>query len=142
MLLYWSIFKVFHCISFRTKKYGDLVNWNTAKWEVLNMAEYEASYDQICKHDLGLVMFPGHWNITQAITLCKNVKGEINVIKDANNNAQIREFLLKNDICKGIIPSPCPMPITYPWNCAIYQGKITDIHIELVKITKHKCNLM
>ena len=103
------------------------------------MEEYETSYEHICKHELGLVMFPGHWNITQAITLCKNVKGEINVIKDANNSAQIRELLLKSDICRGI-PSPCPMPITYPWNSAIYQGKITDI--ELVKITKHKCNLM
>ena len=63
------------------------------------MAEYEASYDQICKDDLGLVMFPGHWNITQAITLCKNIRGEINVIKDANNNAQVIELANKSDIC-------------------------------------------
>ena len=64
------------------------------------MAEYETSYDKICKQDLGLVMFPGHWNITQAITLCKNVRGEINVIKDAKNNKQVKELAEKSDICK------------------------------------------
>ena len=63
------------------------------------MAEYEASYDQICKHDLGLVMFPGYWNITQAITLCKTFKGEMNVIKDADNNAKIKDFVERSDIC-------------------------------------------
>ena len=63
------------------------------------MEEYEASYEEICKHDLGLVMFPGYWNITQAITLCKNVRGEINVINDANNNAQVIELANKSDIC-------------------------------------------
>ena len=88
-------------ISFRSKQYGDLVNWNTAKWNISNMEEYDASYDQICKHELGLVMFPGHWNITQGITLCKNVRGEINVIKDANNNEQLRGLGDKSNICKG-----------------------------------------
>ena len=63
------------------------------------MTEYEASYDQICKQNLGLVMFPGHWNITQAITLCKNVRGEINVIKNAKNNAQVKELADKSNIC-------------------------------------------
>ena len=63
------------------------------------MEAYEASYEEICKHDLGLVMFPGYWNITQAITLCKNVRGEINVINDANNNAQVIELANKSDIC-------------------------------------------
>ena len=64
------------------------------------MEEYEASYDQICNSALGLVMFPGHWNITQAITLCKNFRGEMNVIKDANNTAQMRELVNKSDICR------------------------------------------
>ena len=65
------------------------------------MEEYETSYGHICKRELGLVMFPGHWNITQAITLCKNVRGEINVIKDANNNAQVLELADKSNICRG-----------------------------------------
>lgn len=65
------------------------------------MAEYEASYDEICNNDLGLVMFPGHWNITQATTLCKNVKGEINVIKNANNTAQMKELVDKSDVCRN-----------------------------------------
>ena len=64
------------------------------------MEEYETSYDSVCKPSaLGLVMFPGHWNITQAITLCQNVRGEMNVIKDANNNIEIIELAKKSDIC-------------------------------------------
>ena len=69
------------------------------------MEEYETDYENICKPlALGLVMFPGHWNITQAITICKNVKGEMNVIKDADNNAQMKEMVEKSDICRN---NPC-----------------------------------
>ena len=65
------------------------------------MEEYEASYDQICKQEQGLVMIPGYWNITQAIALCKNVRGEINVIKDAKSNEKVRELGNKSNICKA-----------------------------------------
>ena len=63
------------------------------------MVEYEASYDQICNQELGLVMIPGHWNITQAITLCKTVRGEINVIKDPKNNEKVRELGNNSTFC-------------------------------------------
>ena len=72
------------------------------------MDEYETTYENICKiSELGLVMFPGHWNITQGITLCKHVRGEINVIKDANNSVQMIELMNKSDICRGDMQNPC-----------------------------------
>ena len=64
------------------------------------MEEYETSYENICKPSaLGLIMFPGYWNITQAITLCQNVRGEMNVIKDKKNNMEIVELAKKSQIC-------------------------------------------
>ena len=66
------------------------------------MEEYETDYENICKPlALGLVMFPGHWNISEATNLCKNVRGEINVIRDANNNEEVRALMKKSDICKN-----------------------------------------
>ena len=66
------------------------------------MEEYETDYETICKPlALGLVMFPGHWNITQATNLCKNVRGEINVIRDAKNNEEMLSLMNKSDICRS-----------------------------------------
>ena len=65
------------------------------------MEEYEANYDQICNQEQSLVMIPGNWNITQTNTLCKNVRGEINVIKDLKNNEKVRELGNKSNICSG-----------------------------------------
>ena len=64
------------------------------------MEEYEASYNQICNQEQSLVMIPGNWNITQTITLCKNVRGEINVIKDPKNNEKVRELGNKSIVCR------------------------------------------
>ena len=64
------------------------------------MDEYEADYEDICKPSaLGLVLVPGNWNISVATNLCKNFRGEINVIKNAKNNAQVKELADKSDIC-------------------------------------------
>ena len=96
------LFIIYYTYLFSNKIYGDLVDWNTAKWEVSNMEEYETDYENICKPlALGLVMFPGHWNITQATNLCKNVRGEINVIRDAKNNEEMRSLMNKSDICRS-----------------------------------------
>ena len=64
------------------------------------MEKYEASYDQICNQERGLVMIPGNWNITQTITLCRNFGGEINVIKDPKINEEVRELGIKTNICR------------------------------------------
>ena len=72
------------------------------------MEKYETTYENICKPSaLGLVLFPGYWNITQGITLCKQVRGKMNVIKDANNSAQMIELVKNSDICKGDIRNEC-----------------------------------
>ena len=40
------------------------------------MVEYEATYDKICGgQEFGQVIFPALQNYTNAVTLCKNVRG-------------------------------------------------------------------
>ena len=79
---------------------GDLVNWETAKWDVYGMDHYEASYSDICDPPvLGLVLIPGSWNISYARTLCKNIGGDINVVKDKANNDKLAKFAME-DSCK------------------------------------------
>ena len=64
------------------------------------MLEYEAEYTEICNPPiLGLVLIPGHWNISYAQTLCKSIGGDMNVIKDEANHELVGQLAL-HDSCK------------------------------------------
>ena len=84
---------------------GDLVNWNTADWEVIGMVEYEINFSTICQsNDLGLgtVLVPGNWNITVATNLCMALKGQINVISTKQNNDQIHTLMGTSQKCSSV----------------------------------------
>ena len=58
------------------------------------MEELDINYSDICKPEaLGLQLIPGHWNITVALKLCKNFRGEINVITDKNNQEMVTNLV-------------------------------------------------
>ena len=76
------------------------MDWNTANWNVTNMEEYETEYKDICKPSaLGLVLIPGEWNVTIAKNLCKNFRGNMNVITDAKNNEDMINLMKKSELC-------------------------------------------
>ena len=82
--------------------YGDIVDWNTAEWEVSGMEEYKSNYTNVCKPSaLGLVLIPGPWNITEATNLCQNFRGQLNVITSEQNNEELMTHLRKSDECKN-----------------------------------------
>ena len=67
------------------------------------MDEYEADYEDICKPSaLGLVLVPGNWNISVATNLCKNFRGEINVITSEENNQKMVDLIKSSDKCRGM----------------------------------------
>ena len=81
------------------------MNWKTAKWEVSNMSEYDAKYSAICNPPtLGLVLIPGRWNISYARTLCRNIGGDMNVIRNKDNNDLVGQLAL-HESCKQITDS-------------------------------------
>ena len=66
------------------------------------MEQYETEYKEICKPSaLGLVLIPGGWNITIAKKLCKNFRGNMNVITDAKNNEDVIDLMKKSELCSG-----------------------------------------
>ena len=79
-----------------------MVNWDTAKWNVTNMRSYETSYDQICKSQaLGPVIFPGLWNFTTSLTLCKNVRGNLLQIQDQSQQDKALELMNSSKLCSN-----------------------------------------
>ena len=64
------------------------------------MLEYDTDYSKICNPPtLGLVLIPGLWNISYARTLCKNIGGDMNVIRDEANHNLVGQLAL-HDSCK------------------------------------------
>ena len=84
---------------------GDLVDWNTAEWEVIGMDEYEINLSTVCQSNdlgLGIVLVPGNWNITMATNLCMALKGQINVISTKTNNDQIKSLMESSKKCGSV----------------------------------------
>ena len=81
---------------YSNKEKGDIVNWDTAQWDVSNMVEYEATYDKICRgQDLGELIFSSLRNYTAALTVCQNVHG--NLIQVENEAQQQKAVdIIKN----------------------------------------------
>ena len=78
------------------------MNWETAKWNVTNMRTYETSYDKICKSQaLGPVIFPGLWNFTTALTLCKNVRGNLLQIQNQSQQDKALELMNSSSFCSN-----------------------------------------
>ena len=85
---------------FSNIQYGDIVNWNSANWNVTGMEEYYKDYDDICKPKVfGLIFMPGPWNIHQANNICKILKGKMNVISDQITHEKMTEWILGTDSC-------------------------------------------
>ena len=89
-----------HSIIHSNKDKGDLVNWDTAQWDVKNMIMDEVTYDEICKsQQLGQVIFPGYRNYTTALKLCQNVGGTLLQIEtEAQQNVAL-ELMKTSSIC-------------------------------------------
>ena len=64
------------------------------------MVEYEATYDKICGgQELGQVIFPGLQNYTTALTLCKNVRGNLFQIESVAQQQKAVDLLTNSSIC-------------------------------------------
>ena len=82
---------------------GDLVNWETAQWDVKNMIINEVTYDDICKsQELGQVIFPGYRNYTTALALCQNVGGTLLQIETEAQQNLALELMKTSSTCSDI----------------------------------------
>ena len=66
----------------KTKFQGNIVNWETARWNVTNMEKNEVEDSKLCKaQQLGPVIFSERLSAFDLQNLCNKVNGGIFVIK-------------------------------------------------------------
>ena len=88
--------------NFSNREKGDIVNWDTANWNVKNMKEYEGTYEDICKsHELGQVLFPGYRNYTTALSLCQNVRGNLLQIETEDQQNIALDLMQNSSTCSN-----------------------------------------
>ena len=79
---------------------GNIINWNNAEWEVSGMVNYNTDYQKICKpSELGLVLVPGFWTVYEGSEICKNLRGNMNVISNKKNNDEIADLMKNSEMC-------------------------------------------
>ena len=59
---------------------GDVLNWDEAEFDVVNMTEVEYSVDRVCKPQRpGHVIFPEKRNFTASVEICRKMRGRHSV---------------------------------------------------------------
>ena len=87
----------------RNIQYGDIVNWNSANWNVSGMEEYDTEYTNICEpKTVGLILMPGAWTVHESINICKVLRGEINVISDQTNQEKLMQLMNATNTCMPV----------------------------------------
>ena len=67
---------------------GNVINWDTAEWEVSNMEKIEVDENTLCKaQKLGLVIFSERLGAFDLQNLCNKVNGGIFVIKSEEDKS-------------------------------------------------------
>ena len=60
---------------------GNLVDWDMAQWNLVNMAEVETKTVEICKPERpGHILFPEDRNMSSAIDVCRKMKANVSVV--------------------------------------------------------------
>ena len=69
---------------------GNVVDWSNSSWTFFNMRQI-----QIQSNHLGVCQFhekvlvPGKWNFKSAKTICKALKGKMNLITNSENQQKV-----------------------------------------------------
>ena len=101
-VLHWGLFLQYTFSS--NIIYGDIINWNLATWEVSNMEEYQTNYSNICKPTaLGVILVPGEFEFQTGERLCRQMRGQMNVISDEYNQKFLWEQQFKSKKCSNLI---------------------------------------
>ena len=77
-----------------------MINWKKAVWDVRGMTTYNIEYEKICKPlEIGLILIPGFWSVYDSSRICKNLRGNMNVISNKENNDEIAEMMKNSEMC-------------------------------------------
>ena len=77
-----------------------MINWKKAVWDVRGMTTYNIEYEKICKPlEIGLILIPGFWSVYDSGRICKNLRGNMNVISNKENHDEIAEMMKNSEMC-------------------------------------------
>ena len=85
---------------------GDLVDWNTAEWELANMTEKVIDSEILCKGAaVGHVLVPGKWDVDLSILLCKQLGGKSSVVSSNRLQQELSDIYANHTSCaaRGIL---------------------------------------
>ena len=81
---------------------GDIVNWNTAQWSALNMAEELEELSNLCQQDsIKHVLIPGDWSMAESIKICNQLGGQLAMVTSEANQYQLLQTYLSNPLCSS-----------------------------------------
>ena len=85
---------------FREISNGNVLDWNSAKWNVINMEEHDTDIITLCKHQSSeeILALPGPWSATNAQQVCLQIDGDLNVVKSQQDQAQVSEILNRTSL--------------------------------------------
>ena len=100
-LIVTSLFNQLYSMVFcRKEMKGNLVNWDTAKFEVENMMESNIPMEKVCVPlRPGHVVMPTRMNFTSHLSLCHKFRGKMSVVKEEETQDALGEALKKHPQC-------------------------------------------
>ncbi len=82
---------------------GDLVNWTTAKFDIVNMTSETHSISDICiPARPGHVILPEKRTFANHQDMCSKFKGIPSVVSDKETQNQMNKIIKPHAVCKGI----------------------------------------
>ena len=82
---------------------GNVLDWNTAKWNVTNMEEFDTDLKSLCQHQSSVELFllPGSMTAINAHQVCLQLDGDINVVKSPEDLEHVSSLLnsTKSSVC-------------------------------------------
>ena len=100
VLNFEALFFTCNCELLRTMQKGDALNWDKAKWDIVNMtAEYQ-DVATVCKPIRpGHVILPEKRNFTSHTTMCKKLRGKTTVVRDLQTQLELSDELNQYEAC-------------------------------------------
>ena len=77
------------------------MDWNTARWNLTNMEEYDVELESMCqtKSNGELLVIPGAWSTESTEEICQQLGGEMNIVKDDEESVQVSAMMNVTDSC-------------------------------------------
>ncbi len=92
--MYYCTYSIYMCL-LRSLEKGNLLNWEEAPLELVNMTERRVSVDSICKPVRpGHVIFPLRRNFTSHLAICRKMRGLPSVVRDQRTQVCAETYLL------------------------------------------------